>query len=276
MLDAALTAQLTSHFEKITRPIELAASLDDSPKSRELHALLDRARLALRPHHGRAVRRRRPPPSFAIRRVGTDVDVRFAGIPLGHEFTSLVLALLQVGGHPSTASPELVQQVEDLEGDFAFETYFSLTCQNCPDVVQALNLMSVAQPADHPRRHRRRAVPGRGRGPPGHGRAGGVPQRRAVRPGPHDARADRRQARHGRRRARRGGHRRQGPVRRARGGRRPGRRVGRRVRGPQGHPHRRGRRAVRRPGARHDGHRELHLGPVHRGPRSSPPRSNST
>ncbi len=146
MLDAALTAQLTSHFEKITRPIELAASLDDSPKSRELEALLDQ--LASLSDRITVVRSddddRRP--SFAIRRVGTDVDVRFAGIPLGHELTSLVLAVLQVGGHPSTASPDVLQQVEDLEGDFAFETYVSLTCQNCPDVVQALNLMSVVNP----------------------------------------------------------------------------------------------------------------------------------
>jgi alkyl hydroperoxide reductase subunit F len=146
MLDDALTAQLTTHFEKITRPIELSASLDDSPKSRELEALLDQ--LASLSDRVTVVRSDDDPrqPSFAIRRVGTDVEVRFAGIPLGHELTSLVLAILQVGGHPSTASPAALQQVEDLEGDFAFETYFSLTCQNCPDVVQALNLMSVVNP----------------------------------------------------------------------------------------------------------------------------------
>jgi NADH-dependent peroxiredoxin subunit F len=85
-------------------------------------------------------------PSFAINRLGTDVTVRFAGIPLGHEFTSLVLALLQVGGHPSTASPEVIDQILQLDGEYAFETYFSLSCQNCPDVVQALNLMSILNP----------------------------------------------------------------------------------------------------------------------------------
>jgi alkyl hydroperoxide reductase subunit F len=85
-------------------------------------------------------------PSFAIARVGTDVSVRFAGIPLGHELTSLVLALLQVGGHPSTADPALLQQVRDLEGEHTFETYLSLSCQNCPDVVQAINLMSIVNP----------------------------------------------------------------------------------------------------------------------------------
>jgi alkyl hydroperoxide reductase subunit F len=85
-------------------------------------------------------------PSFAIQRTGTDIGVRFAGLPMGHEFTSLVLALLQVGGHPSRASQEVIAQVQALEGEFEFESYFSLSCQNCPDVVQALNLMSVLNP----------------------------------------------------------------------------------------------------------------------------------
>jgi alkyl hydroperoxide reductase subunit F len=75
-----------------------------------------------------------------------NIEVRFAGIPLGHEFTSLVLALLQVGGHPSNAAKELLDQVRNLPGEYKFETYFSLSCQNCPDVVQALNLMSVLNP----------------------------------------------------------------------------------------------------------------------------------
>jgi alkyl hydroperoxide reductase subunit F len=81
-----------------------------------------------------------------IRRAGTDIAVTFAGIPMGHEFTSLVLALLQVGGHPSKAVQDVIDQIKDLDGDFTFETYFSLSCQNCPDVVQALNLMSVLNP----------------------------------------------------------------------------------------------------------------------------------
>lgn len=146
MLDASLVSQLETHFEKITRPIELVASLDDSAKSTELWTLLteiaglsDKITASRRDDDARR-------PSFAIERVGTDVSVRFAGIPLGHELTSFVLALLQVGGHPSTAAAEVIAQIEALEGDFAFETFFSLTCQNCPDVVQALNLMSVLNP----------------------------------------------------------------------------------------------------------------------------------
>ncbi|MEX2625692.1 MAG: alkyl hydroperoxide reductase subunit F, partial [Ilumatobacteraceae bacterium] len=71
---------------------------------------------------------------------------RFAGIPLGHEFTSLVLALLHVGGHPPKVTDEAAEQVRGLTGEYAFETYMSLSCQNCPDVVQALNAMSVLNP----------------------------------------------------------------------------------------------------------------------------------
>jgi alkyl hydroperoxide reductase subunit F len=149
MLDDALVSQLSTHLTKITQPIELAASLDDGPKSTELMGLL--TQIAGLSDLITVVRtdddERRP--SFAIRRVGTDVDVRFAGIPLGHELTSLVLALLQVGGHPSTASEETLEQVRGLEGEMHFETYFSLSCQNCPDVVQALNLMSVVNPNIH-------------------------------------------------------------------------------------------------------------------------------
>ncbi|WP_027483993.1 alkyl hydroperoxide reductase subunit F [Rhodanobacter sp. OR87] len=151
MLDANLSAQLKAYLEKVTQPIEIVASLDDSAKSAELNELLeqiaslsDRISLVRRDDDARK-------PSFAINRVGTDIGVRFAGIPLGHEFTSLVLALLQVGGHPSKTAADVIEQVKNLDGPapdgvFRFETYFSLSCQNCPDVVQALNLMSVLNP----------------------------------------------------------------------------------------------------------------------------------
>ncbi|MBQ4853483.1 alkyl hydroperoxide reductase subunit F [Rhodanobacter sp. B2A1Ga4] len=146
MLDANLSTQLKAYLEKVTQPIEIVASLDDSAKSTELNELLeqiaslsDRISLVRRDDDARK-------PSFAINRVGSDIGVRFAGIPLGHEFTSLVLALLQVGGHPSRTAADVIEQVRNLDGDYKFETYFSLSCQNCPDVVQALNLMSVLNP----------------------------------------------------------------------------------------------------------------------------------
>ena len=85
-------------------------------------------------------------PSFDLGTPGQDIHLTFAGLPMGHEFTSLVLALLQVGGHPSKTTAELIEQVQNLEGEYRFETYFSLSCQNCPDVVQALNLAAVLNP----------------------------------------------------------------------------------------------------------------------------------
>lgn len=151
MLDATLKSQLKAYLERVTQPIEIVASLDDGAKSREMHDLLVEIaglsnQITLRVDGDDARR-----PSFSLDRPdaaleGKGIDLRFAGIPMGHEFTSLVLALLQVGGHPSKASAEIIEQIQSLQGDFQFETYFSLSCQNCPDVVQALNLMAVLNP----------------------------------------------------------------------------------------------------------------------------------
>jgi NADH-dependent peroxiredoxin subunit F len=145
MLDANLTQQLKAYLVNIREPIELVASLGEDAKSRELGELLNEiAALSDKIAVTSADDARKP--SFMIRRAGTDIGVRFAGIPMGHEFTSLVLALLQVGGHPSKAAQDTIEQVRNLDGDFEFESYFSLSCQNCPDVVQALNLMAVLNP----------------------------------------------------------------------------------------------------------------------------------
>ncbi len=143
MLDTATTASLAAYLERITLDVELVASLDDSAVARETRELLTET-TALSPRvvfreDGTDERR----PSFAIRRVGTDVEVRFAGLPMGHEFTSYVLALLQVGGHPVKAEDSLLEQVRALAGGHRFEVFFSQSCQNCPDVVQALNALSV-------------------------------------------------------------------------------------------------------------------------------------
>ena len=146
MLDANLKAQLKSYLERVTQPIEIVASLDDGAKSQEMLALLQDVTslttLITLKTEGDDARK----PSFSINRPGAEISLRFAGIPMGHEFTSLVLALLQVGGHPSKASVEVIEQIRALKGEFSFETYFSLSCQNCPDVVQALNLMAVLNP----------------------------------------------------------------------------------------------------------------------------------
>ncbi|NYE62722.1 alkyl hydroperoxide reductase subunit F [Duganella sp. 1224] len=147
MLDATLKTQLKAYLEKVVHPLELVASLDDSAKAREMKELLldiaelsDKISLVERTEAG--VRT----PSFSINRAGTDIGVRFAAIPMGHEFTSLVLALLQVGGHTIKFDEAVIDQIRNLEGDYEFETFMSLTCHNCPDVVQALNAMSVINP----------------------------------------------------------------------------------------------------------------------------------
>lgn len=146
MLDANLKAQLQAYLEKVTQPFEIIASLDDGAKSIELKNLLEEIaslsdKITLRTDGDDARK-----PSFALNRINGEISLRFAGIPMGHEFTSLVLALLQVGGHPSKLGQEVIEQIANLDGEMNFETYFSLSCQNCPDVVQALNLMAVLNP----------------------------------------------------------------------------------------------------------------------------------
>jgi len=147
MLDDTLKAQLQAYLGKLQRPIRLIASLDDSASSQELRELLTTiAGLSdLVSFDGSGSDARKP--SFVIAREGETTGVRFAAIPLGHEFTSLVLALLWTGGHPPKAEQETLDAIATLQGEFRFEVYMSLTCHNCPDVVQALSLMAVRNPA---------------------------------------------------------------------------------------------------------------------------------
>lgn len=147
MLDANLKAQLAAYLERMTQPVEIVASLDDTEASRDMQALLKDVaeaspRVTVTETRGGPHRT----PSFQINKPGHNDGPRFAGLPMGHEFTSLVLALLQVGGYPPKVEQGLLEQIRALDGDFDFEVYVSLTCHNCPDVVQALNLMAVQNP----------------------------------------------------------------------------------------------------------------------------------
>ncbi len=146
MLDANIKAQLKAYLEKLQRPVELVASLDDSAKGREMHDLLADIvelsdRVSLREDGNAPLR-----PSFAVGLPGEAPRIHFAGLPMGHEFTSLVLALLQTGGHPPKVEQSVIDQIKALPGTFNFETFISLSCHNCPDVIQALNLMAVLNP----------------------------------------------------------------------------------------------------------------------------------
>jgi alkyl hydroperoxide reductase subunit F len=147
MLDNAIKTQLQTYLEKLQRPVVLRASLDASEAAREVGELLREIRelspLVQCKEDGKATRR----PSFEVGPAGAIARVSFAGTPLGHELSSLVLALLQAGGHPPKVSAETIAQIRALPGPAAFETYVSLSCHNCPDVVQALNLMAAINPA---------------------------------------------------------------------------------------------------------------------------------
>jgi len=150
MLDSGMKTQLKAYLENLRTPIELIAHIDDSAKSRELTELLNdiveaSPKVTLTTSSAPA---ERVPAFDIVRKESPDIFVTFAGLPMGHEFTSLVLSLLWVGGHPPKVEAEVIEQVKALQidGELRFETYFSLTCQNCPDVVQALNLMSVLNP----------------------------------------------------------------------------------------------------------------------------------
>ena len=146
MLDTAIKQQLSAYLERLQRPIEIVATLDASAKAQEMGELVQEI-AALSDRIGvRMDGNARLVPSFAIGRPGEAARIEFAGIPMGHEFTSLVLALLQTGGHPPKVEPEVIEQISALDGEYRFETFISLSCHNCPDVVQALNLIAVLNP----------------------------------------------------------------------------------------------------------------------------------
>ncbi len=145
MLDTNLKQQLNTYLQNIVTPIELTLTTNGTDKSNELATLTQEIaelsdKISVKEGNDRRA------PSMAVGAAGETPRVNFAGIPMGHEFTSLVLALLQAGGHPSKADAELQEQIRNLPGKYEFETYISLSCQNCPDVVQALNLMAVLNP----------------------------------------------------------------------------------------------------------------------------------
>ena len=147
MLDKQLKDQLAAYLENLTNPVDITFSPDRSPTSEEMAKLLSEvsslsALVRVTEDKDSEVLR----PSFTMNSPDNPAGISFAGLPMGHEFTSFVLALLHVGGHPPKVEPETASQIRNLKGTFHFETFVSLTCKNCPDVVQALNLLSVLNP----------------------------------------------------------------------------------------------------------------------------------
>ncbi|HEY4602310.1 MAG TPA: alkyl hydroperoxide reductase subunit F [Cerasibacillus sp.] len=145
MLDKDIKAQLSQYLKMMEGDVVLKVSAGSDNVSRDMVALLDE--LATMSSHIKVEKTTlKRTPSFSVNRVGEDTGITFAGIPLGHEFTSFVLALLQVSGRTPKVDENLINQVKNLEGEYHFETYVSLSCTKCPDVVQALNVMSVLNP----------------------------------------------------------------------------------------------------------------------------------
>src|SRR5690606_18982317 len=146
MLDAAIKSQLKAYLEKLQSPIELVASLDAGDKSREVSSLLDDIATLSNKVRVRENGESHYRPSFSVGPQGQAARIQFAGIPMGHEFTSLVLALLHSGGHPPKVDAKIIEQIKAIDGKFHFEVFVSLSCHNCPDVVQAVNLMAALNP----------------------------------------------------------------------------------------------------------------------------------
>lgn len=145
LLDADIKAQLAQYLEMMEGDILLKVSAGNDDVSRDMLALVDElATMSAKIKVEKAELERTP--SFSVNRIGEDTGVTFAGVPLGHEFTSLVLALLQVSGRAPKVDQKVIDQVKSIKGTYHFESYISLTCHNCPDVVQALNLMSILNP----------------------------------------------------------------------------------------------------------------------------------
>ncbi|GAB1391857.1 alkyl hydroperoxide reductase subunit F [Rhodocyclaceae bacterium] len=146
MLDDNTKAQVRAYLEKLVTPIEVVATLDEGKSAQEMRGLLEDLaglsdKISMR-FDGSDARK----PSFSVGTPGAAPRIRFAGIPMGHEFTSLILALLQSGGYPPKVDADTIARIKGLKGPLAFETYVSLDCHNCPDVIQALNLMAVLNP----------------------------------------------------------------------------------------------------------------------------------
>ena len=144
-LDPEIKSQLEQYLQLLEGNIVLKVSAGDGEASEEMLSLIDE--LATMSSMITVENTQLPrTPSFSVNRVGEETGVTFAGTPLGHEFTSLVLALLQVSGRAPKVEQNVIDQIKNIRGEYAFETYISLSCHNCPDVVQALNLMSILNP----------------------------------------------------------------------------------------------------------------------------------
>ena len=142
ILDADIKSQLAQYLQLLENNVVLKISAASDEVSKDMLALVNELASMSSKIKVEETKLSRTP-SFSVNRVGEDNGITFAGIPLGHEFTSLVLAILQTSGRPPKVEEKILNQIKNIKGRYNFETYISLSCHNCPDVVQALNLMSL-------------------------------------------------------------------------------------------------------------------------------------
>ncbi|TKB47742.1 alkyl hydroperoxide reductase subunit F [Ferrimonas sediminicola] len=147
MLDQAMKQQLQSYLTNLKSDVRLRLSLDDSDTGRKLQALAEEiaslnGHISVVDDPGHSERK----PLMLVESVERGTAIGFAGLPMGHEFTSLVLALLHSGGHPIRLEADTIDQIAALETPLEVEIFISLSCQNCPEVVQAFNMMAAINP----------------------------------------------------------------------------------------------------------------------------------
>jgi alkyl hydroperoxide reductase subunit F len=146
MLDDNIKSQLKVYFEKIVSPIILTATLDTSSSASEMLELLNEVAGQSDKITVKIDGNAKNSPSFTVGKVDEVARISFSGLPMGHEMTSFILAILQASGYPPKVEEEVIERIRKLDGKFRFQTFISLSCHNCPDVVQALNLMAALNP----------------------------------------------------------------------------------------------------------------------------------
>lgn len=152
MLDNDILEQLRTYLTNLKRPLVLTANvhqetLAQSETANNMMAMLNQIEslsdlISVKVQDDKSIRQA----TFHVSSPDYPAQIYFAGLPLGHEFTSMVLALLHVGGHPTKLDEETIEQIKSLPSNLSFETFYSQSCQNCPDVVQALNLIAALNP----------------------------------------------------------------------------------------------------------------------------------
>ncbi|WII95545.1 alkyl hydroperoxide reductase subunit F [Moraxella haemolytica] len=149
MLDKSLLDAVTTYSANMSRPIQMVIGQGEHAKRAELiHFLEQIANCSDKIGFDKSVVDiDLSPMSFKITTENKDTGIVFSGIPGGHEFTSLILAILQAGGHTLKLDESIQDLVKRIQQPLKFQTFVSLSCHNCPDVVQALNQFALLNPS---------------------------------------------------------------------------------------------------------------------------------